>query len=332
MKIAVLGAGAVGSYLACMMGQRDHEIVILARGARASAIRGQGITMERKSGTSLRLTPIVAEDAGKLGTPDIAFVCVKAYSVPALATVLAKLSLSDVPIVFVQNGIPWWYLSEHTGRGEPTLLDPGGKLAESVARSCILGCVTYVNVQNITPVHVKHVGDNTFILGRLNGKTDQALENTIGAMIEAGIEARASDDLRRDIWVKLWGNLAFNPISALTGATMDKIIASPDTRPLVMAMMGEAQALAAKGGIEFPMTIDERLAVAAQAGAFKTSMLQDAEAGRPMEIDAIIGAVSEYGKLMGVDTPSVDIVLGLLRQKACALPPPKPHNSGAGPS
>jgi 2-dehydropantoate 2-reductase len=319
MKIAVLGAGAVGSYLACMMGQRDHEIIVLARGERAAAIREYGITMGRKSGISLHLAPNVAEDAEGLGTPDIAFVCVKAYSIPALATVLADLSRATVPIVFVQNGIPWWYLSDQAGHGKPTLLDPGGKLSDSIEKSLVLGCVTYVNVQNVAPGQAKHVGDDTFILGRADGKTDQALESTIAAMIEAGIQARASEDLRRDIWVKLWGNLAFNPISALTGATMDKIIASPDTRPLVMAMMGEAQALAAKSGIEFPMSIEQRLEIAAQAGAFKTSMLQDVEAGRPMEIDAIIGAVSAYGRLMGVETPSIDIVLGLLRQKAYAL-------------
>ncbi|MCC7272312.1 MAG: 2-dehydropantoate 2-reductase [Alphaproteobacteria bacterium] len=318
MRIAVLGPGAVGSYLACMMGRRDHAVTVLARGERAAAIRAHGIRMQRKDGEALQVRPAVAEGPEGLGAPDVAFICVKAYSVPALVPALAALSRAGSEIVFVQNGIPWWYLAEPAGDGG-SALDPGGAIAAAVAADRVIGCVTYVNVRNAGPGLADHAGDDTFALGRPDGRLDAALERIVAAMVDAGIAARAGDQIRRDIWVKLWGNLAFNPISALTGATMDKIIAEPDTRPLVMAMMREAQALAAAGGIAFPLTIDQRLEVASRAGAFKTSMLQDLEAGRQLEIDAIIGAVSEYGRRVGVPTPSVDIVLGLVRQKAREL-------------
>jgi 2-dehydropantoate 2-reductase len=316
MKVAILGPGAVGSYLACKLAQRDHAIVVLARGERAAAIREHGIKMQRKDGDALQVRPSVVESAADLGAPDVAFVSVKSYSVSALAPALEAVGRTGSLIVFVQNGIPWWYFADRAGDGGSTLLDPRGRIAAAVAMERVVGCVTYVNVQNVGPGLANHAGDDTFILGRPDGKVDAPLQRLVAAMVEAGIGARVSDDLRREIWVKLWGNLAFNPISALTGATMDKIIAEPETRPLVVAMMREAEAVAAKGGIRFPMTIEQRLEVASRAGAFKTSMLQDLEAGRPLEIDAIIGAVSEYGKRAGVPTPSVDLVLGLLRQKA----------------
>lgn len=317
MKIAVLGPGAVGSYVACMMGRHGHAVTVLARGKRASAIRDQGIRMQRKDSSELHVKPTVVEDAGSIGSPNAAFVCVKAYSLPALVPALAAVARTGAPIVFVQNGIPWWYLAAHAG--ESTLLDPGGAIAAAVPRDCVVGCVTYVNVQNAGPGVANHVSDDTFVLGRPGGTVDATLQTIVDAMVDAGIQARASDNVRGDIWVKLWGNLAFNPISALTGATMDRIIAEPETRPLVMAMMGEAQAVAAKAGIVFPMTIEQRLEVAARAGAFRTSMLQDLEAGRPLEIDAIVGAVAEHGRRAGVPTPNIDVVLGLIRQKARGL-------------
>ncbi|MGE0719371.1 MAG: 2-dehydropantoate 2-reductase [Alphaproteobacteria bacterium] len=318
MKFTILGPGAVGCYLAGMLGRRGHEISVLARGARAAAIRTDGIRLTRKdeAGTTV-VRPAVVEAPDALGAPDAAFVCVKAYSVPMLVPALAALSRAGTTIVFVQNGIPWWYLASAAGEG--SALDPGGAIAAAVAPERVVGCVTYVNARNAGPGIIEHVGDDTFVLGRPNGAEDATLAGIVAAMADAGIAARASTELRRDIWLKLWGNLAFNPISALTGATMDKIIAEPDTRPLVMAMMREAQALVGADGIQFPLTIEQRLEIGAKAGAFKTSMLQDLEAGRPLEIDAIIGAVSEYGRRLGVATPAIDTVLGLIRQKARGL-------------
>lgn len=318
MKVAILGAGAVGCYLAAMLGHRGHAIVVLARGPRADSIRANGIAMKRKDGTALQVQPGVADDTAALGRPDMALVCVKGYSVPELASALATLDRAGAPIVFVQNGIPWWYLAE-PGSGQATLLDPEGRIAAGVTPQRTIGCVTYVNAQNAGSGLVNHMGDDTFILGRPDGTIDGVLQTIVAAMTESGIAARASDAIRRDIWVKLWGSLAFNPISSLTGATMDRIIAEPDTRPLVMGMMAEAQALARRDGIEFPMTVDQRLEIASRAGAFKTSMLQDLEAGRRLEIDAIIGAVAAHARRLGVPTLQIDTVLGLLRQRARGL-------------
>jgi 2-dehydropantoate 2-reductase len=314
MRIAVVGAGAVGSYLATMLAGGGHDIAVLARGARAAAIRDIGISMQRKDGRVLEARPVVSDDPAVLGPQDAVFVTVKAYSVPELAPVLPALCGAAGRVVFVQNGLPWWYFADGS-----ELLDPGGRLSSAVPLERVIGCVTYVNVRSVGPGRADHAGDDTFILGRPDGSDDRVVEGLVEAMGKKGIAARASDNLRREIWVKLWGSLAFNPLSALTLTTMDKIIAEPDTRPIVMAMMNEARALAASDGIDFGITVERRLELASSAGAFKTSMLQDLEAGRPLETDAIIGAVAEHARNRGVPTPMVDTVLGLLRQKARAL-------------
>lgn len=313
MKIGIIGAGAVGGYLAGMLARKGHDITVLARGERASVIRERGILLTRKDGGDCQVRPRVVERPDQLGGCETTFVCLKAYSLPDVAPDLGPLCRDQNRVVFVQNGLPWWYFAD---AGGSALLDPGGKIAAAVPLRHVVGCVTYVNVRNAGPGRADHVSDDTFILGKPDGAPDAPLGALVALMTEAGIAARASDNLRREIWVKLWGNIAFNPISALTGATMDRIIAEPATRPTVIAMMEEAQAVAAKRGIDFDMTIAQRLEIAARAGAFKTSMLQDLEAGRPLEIDAIIGAVAEHGKRIGMATPTIDIVLGLIRQKA----------------
>jgi 2-dehydropantoate 2-reductase len=312
MKIGIVGAGAVGGYLACMLARTGHDIAVLARGPRAATIRDHGIALSRKDGGHCQVRPRVVEHPSQLDGCETTFVCLKAYSVAKVAPALASLCHDESRIVFVQNGLPWWYFA---GAGGSELLDPGGRIAAAIPLRHVTGCVTYVNVRNAGPGRAEHVGDDTFVLGRPDGAIDKPLERLVAAMVEAGIAARATGALRREIWIKLWGNIAFNPISALTAATMDRVIAEATTRPIVIAMMEEARAVAAKGGIDFGMSIEQRLEIAARAGAFKTSMLQDVEAGRRLEIDAIIGAVAEHGRRVGIATPTIDVVLGLIRQK-----------------
>jgi 2-dehydropantoate 2-reductase len=215
-------------------------------------------------------------------------------------------------VVFVQNGIPWWYAAASAG----DRLDPGGRIAATVPMDRVVGCVAYANVRNLGPGRAEHVADDTFILGQPDGRIAPALEAVAAVLRAAGVEARLTEAIQREIWLKLWGNLAFNPISALTGATMDRIIAEDATRPIVIAMMQEARLVAERLGVTFETTIEQRLATASRAGAFKTSMLQDVEAGRPLEIDAILGAVADAARRTGIATPTIDVVLGLITQKA----------------
>lgn len=319
MKICIVGAGAIGSYLACRLSRTDSEICVLARGTRAVAIRSLGITTTFEDGERVVVRPTVAETADSLGTQRYVFVCVKAYSVPEVALSLGPLLDPDTHVVFLQNGIPWWYFAGMTGDGSMDLLDPAGRIAATVRLERVVGCVTYANVRNVAPGIAQHISDDSFVLGSPVGEITQPLEALSALLAAAGIDVRITERIRDEIWLKLWGSLAFNPISALTGMTMDEIISDPATRPTVVAMMAEARAVAERYGVSLRAGIDKRLETASKAGRFKTSMLQDLEAGRRLEIDAIIGAVAEAAKRVDVKTPTIDAVLGLLRQKARGL-------------
>ena len=264
----------------------------------------------------MRARPRVLDD-GARDAQDCIFVCVKAHAVPAIARSIAPLIGPDTRVAFIQNGIPWWY--RIGGDREPDSLGRDGGIATLLPLDRVIGGVAYVNVQNRGAGIAHHVGDDTYVLGQADGRATTALEAIASAMRGGGIEVRLTERIRQEIWVKLWGSLAFNPISALTGATMDRIISDETTRPLVMAMMSEARAIAARAGIEFQISIEQRLEAAARAGAFKTSMLQDLEAGRKLELDAILGAVAAAGRHMRLATPAIDAVLGLLTQKAAVL-------------
>jgi len=323
MRLCIIGAGAIGVFLAARLAKSGHEIAVVARGERAAAIRSNGIILTRADGDPIRERPHVAERGEELGPQDYVLVTVKGYSVPETADTMRCLvgtpeTRAATQVVFVQNGLPWWYFAgERSSVSE--MLDPGGRLAAAIPGDRTIGCVTYANVRNSGLGEAHHVSDSTFVLGRPDGREDGVLAQLSAAMIDAGIDGRVTRDIRKEVWTKLWGNLAFNPISALTGAAMDEIITSAETRPLVMAMMAEAQAVAERTGVRFDLTVEERLAKAALAGAFRTSMLQDLEAGRRLEIDAIIGAVAALSRDLGVATPAIDTVLGLIRQKAKML-------------
>jgi 2-dehydropantoate 2-reductase len=316
MRICVAGAGAIGSYLACKLSRTAAEVSVMARGPRAAAIRAHGITLTDHAGGEVLTRPAVIE-TGDGAPQDWVFVCVKAYAVPEIAPALGALIGPETRVVFVQNGLPWWYEAGNAAGSER--LDPGGRIAAVVARDRVVGCVTYSNVRNFGPGKAHHVGDDTFILGQPDGIVGPTLERIVAVLREGGIEAKPTGDIRREIWLKLWGSLAFNPISALTGATMDRIIGDAETRPLVMAMMTEARAVAERLGVDLGATVEQRLETAARAGAFKTSMLQDVEAGRRLEIDAILGAVADAARAVGVEAPTIGAVLGLSTQKADVL-------------
>jgi 2-dehydropantoate 2-reductase len=281
------------------------------------AIQAAGVTMTGADGATIAARPKVLGLSGLCPAQDCIFVCVKAYAVPEIVPSLAPLIGPGTSVVFVQNGLPWWYRAEGFAGSER--LDPGGRMAAAIPFDRVVGCVSYANVQNAGPGLARHVADDRFVLGRPDGHVPPSLERIVALLRSGGVDALATPEIGREIWLKLWGSLAFNPISALTGATMDRIIADGATRPLVMAMMAEAREVASRLGVSLGIGIEERLATAARAGAFKTSMLQDVEAGRRIELDAILGAVADAAHEVAVPTPAIDTVLGLLTQKAEVL-------------
>jgi 2-dehydropantoate 2-reductase len=315
MKIGIVGAGAVGTYLACKL-SRTADVTVAVRASHVTALRKNGLTLSTSGGETLQASPTVVEE-GTGDTQDVVIVCVKAFAVPDAMHAVVPLMAGETHVAFVQNGIPWWYRLDDAGY--VNVLDPDDRIGSRVSLDRVIGGVAYVNVQNRGAGHAHHVSDDTFALGHPKGHPTPVLEQLASAMRAAGITVRMNERIQQEIWVKLWGSLAFNPISALTGATMDRIIGDATTRPVVMAMMEEARAVAERSGIRFGISIDQRLEAAARAGAFKTSMLQDLEAGRRMEIDAILGAVVRAARSRAIKAPTLGLVLALLSQKAETL-------------
>jgi len=312
VRICIAGVGAIGTYLAARLTKAGADLCLLRRPGAGTSLEPCEIRLVETDKSQFRATlPII--NPGTDDPPDWIFVCTKAYDIPGIAGSLRSLVGPATEVVFVQNGLPWWMAAS------PGRLDPDGALTRLLPRSRVVGAVAYANVRRTGAGEAAHAGDDRLVLGRPAGALPGALTQLVEAMRRGGIDARASEHIEAEVWGKLWGSLAFNPISALTGATLDRIVTEPDTRPLVLAMMAEGAAVAGATGIMFPLTPAARLDVAARAGAFKTSMLQDLEAGRRLESDAILGAVSDAGRDAGIATPLIDAVHGLLRQRAATL-------------
>lgn len=318
MKVCIVGAGAIGVYLAVRLERAGHDVTVIARGARAAAIRENGLALTAVSGEIQTSRPLVLEpdQAGSAERQDAVFVTVKGYSVTDTATALRSFVNGGAQIVFVQNGLPWWYLRDVSERNP---LDPDGAIAQAVPMDHVVGCVTYANVRNSGYGTAQHVGDDTFVVGRPDGRSDPVLGALVQMMSGAGLNVRSSDFVQRDIWIKLWATVAINPISALTGATMDLIVTGQEMKPTVIQMMNEVKSVAQAFDVDFGISVEKRLDQAAQAGAFRTSMLQDLEAGRRMEIDAIIGSVCALARHAKLDVPVTEAVFALIRQRASVL-------------
>ena len=318
MKICVFGAGAIGGYLGAKLAVSGADVSLVARGPHLAAMRDNGLTLIEGGVTSTQKVN-VSDNAGALGVQDYVVITLKAHSVPGVVEAMQPLIGPDTTIVSGVNGVPWWYFHGHGGDLEGTRLesvDPGGAQWDGFGPERVLGCVVYPAAEVVEPGVVRHIEGNRFSLGEPSGeKSDRAL-GLSKAMIAAGLKAPVRPRLRDEIWVKLWGNLSFNPISALTHATLDVICTEPESRGLARAMMVEAQEIAERLGVKFPIDVDRRLDGGAAVGAHRTSMLQDLDAGRPMEIEALVGSVVELGRLVDVPTPMIDAVLALVRQRA----------------
>ena len=312
MKIAVVGAGAIGGYLGARLSAAGEDVTFIARGANLEAIRKNGLKLIEEDGTEIRTTGARAfEKMSDAGPQDFVLLTVKAHQVAAIAPDLHHLCDAQTAIVTMQNGIPWWYFHKHGGEleGHPVKsADPDGTIARHIAAARVIGSVVYPAADLSAPGVVQVVEGNRFTLGELDGTTTARVQALSASLIKAGFKAPVSADLRSEIWLKLWGNLSFNPISALTHATLVDLCRFPPTRDLATQMMTEAQTIANKLGITFRVSIERRIAGAEKVGAHKTSMLQDVEAGRPIELAALVGSVIELGGLTNTPTPHISAV------------------------
>ncbi|UCI31015.1 2-dehydropantoate 2-reductase [Mesorhizobium sp. B4-1-4] len=321
MKITIFGAGAIGGYLAAKLaiaGRTDLSIV--ARGAHLEAIEADGLRLiEDGKETVARVR--AAAKAGELGVQDIVVLALKAHSLTPALDQIAPLLGPDTAVVTMQNGVPWWYFHKVGGPLEGTRLnavDPGGAIWQRIGPERVIGSVVYPAVEVDAPGLIRHVEGKRFSLGEPSGERSERVTALAQEMVKAGLQAPVRDDIRSEIWVKLWGNLSFNPISALTGSTLAAIVADEGTRQLARTMMLEAQAIGESLGVRFAIDVDRRIKGAGDVGEHKTSMLQDLERGRPMEIDALVRAVQELGRLVEKPTPTIDGVLALVRRLAVA--------------
>lgn len=317
MKITIFGAGAIGGYLAAKLAMAGRtELSIVARGAHLDAIKANGLRLIEDGQESVASVRAAAR-AEELGAQDYVVLALKAHSLTPALDQIAPLLGPDTAVVTMQNGVPWWYFHDVGGPLEGTRLnavDPGGKIWERIGPQRVIGSVVYPAVEVDAPGLIRHVEGKRFSLGEPSGERSERVTLLADEMVKAGLQVPVRDDIRSEIWVKLWGNLSFNPISALTGSTLAAIVADEATRTLARTMMLEAQAIGESLGVRFPIAVDRRIKGAGDVGEHKTSMLQDLERGRPMEIDALVSAVQELGRLTDKPTPTIDTVLALVRR------------------
>jgi 2-dehydropantoate 2-reductase len=322
VRIAILGAGATGGFLGARLAKAGAEVVLIARGPHLRAMRESGLRLiEQDEETAV---PVEAtDDLAAIRGSEFVFVTLKAHSVPAMAAGLAANLGHDAAVVSAQNGIPWWYFQRHGGELEGIHLetvDPGGMIARTIDPNRVIGCIAYPATSVVGPGVVRHVEGERFSLGELDGSQTARIAALSGVLTGAGLKAPVQSRIRQELWVKLMGNAVFNPLSALTRAGLGEMAESPVLAPVVRAAMEEADAVAARIGIAIPVSIERRIRGAARVGAHKTSMLQDLESGRPLEIDAITGSVVELAGRLGVPVPHLETIYASVRVLAARQP------------
>jgi len=311
MKICIVGAGAIGGYLGAKLALAGEQVTLIARGAHLDAIQNKGLKLMAEGEEYVIKDVFATSDMSEVGPQDVAILALKAHSVPAIAPAMRALYNPETMVVTAQNGIPWWYFRKYGGEFEGQRIhsvDPDGIVESNIEIDRVIGCVVYPAAELPEPGVVRHIEGNRFTLGELDGSKSDRIQLLSKTFSRAGLKSPVRTQIRSDIWVKLWGNLAFNPISALTRATLEDICRYPLTRELARHMMTEAQTIAETLGIEFGITLEKRIDGAEKVGAHKTSMLQDIETGRPTEVDAIVGAVAELGRLTNIPTPHIDAI------------------------
>ena len=318
MKVTIFGAGAIGGYLGVKLAQSGADVTFIARGPHLEAMRTGGITLI-SDGHSVNIKPRFMSDPNDAEPQDYVFVTLKAHSLPAAAPQVASLISERTALVMGVNGVPYWYFyGLDCPWRDRTIesVDPDGVIWRTLPPSRVIGCVLYPAAEVIKPGVIEHTYGNRFSLGEPDGSKSERVQRLSKLLIAAGLKAPVRPQIRDDIWIKLWGNLSLNPLSALTGATLDRLAGEPDLRDVSRTMMREAQAVGEALGVRFAVDIEQRIDGAREVGAHKTSMLQDLERSRPMEIDALLGAVVELGDLTGHPMPMCRAILALVRERA----------------
>lgn len=313
MKFVIAGAGAVGAYLGACMARAGLDVTLLARGPQLRAIIERGVRVISPEG-DFQTHPNATGDPQSIGHTDVVFLAVKAHSLPDLAPRLGCLLGPDTAVVSLQNGVPWWFTPLER-------VDPGGAIAAAIEARRVVGSLVYFATEIAEPGVVRHIEGDRMPIGEPDGTRSPRSKAIAQALISAGLRCPVTTHIREEIWVKILGNVAFNPISALTGATLGRMAADPYVSALVRAIMGEAEAVATCLGMKLPVTMEQRIAGAAKVGEHKTSMLQDLEAGRPLELEAVVGAVLELGERLGVPTPITRAVYACTRLRALQAAP-----------
>ena len=310
MKFLIAGAGAIGAYVGARMARADLDVALYARGPHLRAMQAHGVRVKSVEG-DFEARPKVAGALEEIGPVDVVFLGVKAHGLTQLAPQLKAVLGPDTAVVSTQNGVPWWFFQGFGGAWEGTRLervDPGGVVSDAIESRRVLGSLVYFATEIVEPGVVRHTEGNRISLGEPGGTRSDRCKQIAEALSAAGLRCPVTARIRHEIWVKILGNVAFNPISALTGATLAQMVRDPEVCALVRNIMGEAEAVAAQLGMELPITIEQRIAGAGKVGEHKTSMLQDLEAGRPLELEAVVGAVLELGERMNLPMTHTRVV------------------------
>jgi 2-dehydropantoate 2-reductase len=316
MKVCIIGAGSIGGYIGARLAAAGRcQVSAVARGATLAALRHRGWRLRQGDQLTQASVHAASESPGDLGVQDLVVIAVKGPALTAVASGIAPLLGPGTRVLPAMNGVPWWFCQGVPGFGEQALasVDPGGVIAAAVALERVIGCVVHVATSTPEPGLVLHKMGQGLIIGEARGGQSADVQAVADLFTHAGFEVKHSADVRHDIWYKLWGNLTMNPVSAITGATIDRLLADPLVRGFCSAAMAEAAMVGERIGCAIPQRPEDRHAITSQLGAFKTSMLQDVEAGRPIELDGIVTVVHEIARRVGVATPSIDAVLGLTR-------------------
>lgn len=318
MKICVLGTGAIGGLLGGALVDQSHDVTFVDRGARLATLRAHGLKIVGLQDDTRTITRARFADTDSIVNGfDVVLLAVKAHHIPGLSTFLRRILANDTPLLTLQNGIPWWYFQGFGGDLEGTrirALDPDGSIAAAVPTGCIVGAVVYPAAELADDGVIRHVEGDRIVVGELSEDRSDRLQRFADLFSAAGFRGQIQTDIRAEIWLKTWGSLAFNPLSALTRATMAELCRSADTRALVTQLMQETMAVAAAVGVSMRVPLERRIAGAERVGEHKTSMLQDLEAGRQMEIDAVIGSVLEIADMTGISMPQTRTVYALIKK------------------
>ena len=316
MRVCVVGAGAIGGLVATKLHLAGEHVSVIDKCATLVAIRNSGLRLEWHDGTVYEARIEAYGRAADTGEQDLVILAVKAYDLEDVARDIRHLLHRDTMVMTLQNGIPWWYFQKHGGPLDGTQLrsvDPSGVLSDTIEADRIIGCVAYPAATVVAPGIVRLVEGNRFAVGELDGAETERAKKVVAALTRAGFKSRVITDIRAELWLKAWGSVSFNPISALSHSTMAGICRLPETRALAAMLMQEAQSIASKLGVTFRRTVEERLLGAEKVGEHKTSMLQDLEAGNRLEVEALVGAVLEMGRLTGTATPAIEAVYALTK-------------------